>query len=77
MKMDYVSQTMLTCIGNKRKLVSSIRGIMDEVRGLLSKEKQDPKAIIYSKGLFKTSLTFNIGALTIIGILIVLYSWFW
>lgn len=39
--MDYVSQTMLTCIGNKRKLVSSIRGIMDEVRGLLSKEKLD------------------------------------
>lgn len=39
--MAFVSQTMLTCIGNKRKLVSSIRGIMDEVRGLLSKDKLD------------------------------------
>jgi adenine-specific DNA-methyltransferase len=37
--MAFVSQTMLTCIGNKRKLVTSIRGIMEEVRGLLSKEK--------------------------------------
>jgi adenine-specific DNA-methyltransferase len=37
--MDFVSQTMLTCIGNKRKLVSSIRVIMDEVRVLLSKDK--------------------------------------
>lgn len=35
----YVFQTMLTCIGNKRKLVSNIRAIMDEIRGLLSKER--------------------------------------
>ena len=37
--MEFVSQTMLTCIGNKRKLIPSIRGIMEEVKGLLSKEK--------------------------------------
>lgn len=35
----YVFQTMLTCIGNKRKLVSNIRSIFDDVRILLSKDK--------------------------------------
>jgi adenine-specific DNA-methyltransferase len=35
----FVYQTMLTCIGNKRKLVSNIRSIMDEIRVLLSKDK--------------------------------------
>jgi adenine-specific DNA-methyltransferase len=38
-KDPFVFQTMLTCIGNKRKLVSNISSIMDEVRTLLSKEK--------------------------------------
>lgn len=37
--MDFVTQTMLTCIGNKRKLVKNIRNIVDEVRGILSKDK--------------------------------------
>lgn len=35
----FVFQTMLTCIGNKRKLVSNIRTIMDDIRTLLSKER--------------------------------------
>jgi len=35
----FVYQTMLTCIGNKRKLVSNIRSIIDDIRILLSKEK--------------------------------------
>lgn len=35
----YVFQTMLTCIGNKRKLVGHIRDIVDDVRRLLSREK--------------------------------------
>lgn len=35
----FVFQTMLTCIGNKRKLVANIRAIMDDIRGLLSKER--------------------------------------
>jgi len=35
----FVYQTMLTCIGNKRKLVSNIRSIIDEIRIILSKEK--------------------------------------
>jgi adenine-specific DNA-methyltransferase len=35
----FVYQTMLTCIGNKRKLVSNIRSIFDEIRLLLSKDK--------------------------------------
>jgi len=35
----FVYQTMLTCIGNKRKLVSNIRSIIDDVRTLLSKDK--------------------------------------
>jgi adenine-specific DNA-methyltransferase len=35
----YVYQTMLTCIGNKRKLVSNIRSIFDEIRTMLSKDK--------------------------------------
>jgi adenine-specific DNA-methyltransferase len=30
---------MLTCIGNKRKLVSNIRSIFDEIRTMLSKDK--------------------------------------
>lgn len=35
----FVYQTMLTCIGNKRKLVTNIRSIMDELRIILSKDK--------------------------------------
>lgn len=35
----FVFQTMLTCIGNKRKLVSNIRSIVDDVRKLLVKDK--------------------------------------
>jgi|694.fasta_scaffold40955_4 adenine-specific DNA-methyltransferase len=38
-KKTFVYQTMLTCIGNKRKLVSYIRDIVDEVRVILSKDK--------------------------------------
>ena len=38
-KNNFVYQTMLTCIGNKRKLVSHIRDIVDEVRTILSKDK--------------------------------------
>ena len=38
-KKDYVYQTMLTCIGNKRKLVNNIKEIIDEVRLLLNKDK--------------------------------------
>ena len=36
---DYVYQTMLTCIGNKRKLVTNIRSIMDDIRKMLEKDK--------------------------------------
>lgn len=36
---DYVYQTMITCIGNKRKLVKNIRKVVEEVRILLSKER--------------------------------------
>ncbi len=36
---EYVNQTMLTCIGNKRKLVSHIRSIIDDIRIILSKDK--------------------------------------
>jgi len=36
---SFVYQTMLTCIGNKRKLVSNIRAIIDEIRQILSKDK--------------------------------------
>lgn len=38
-KIKYVYQTMLTCIGNKRKLVSHIRSIVDDVRRFLAKDK--------------------------------------
>jgi adenine-specific DNA-methyltransferase len=37
--MDFVKQPMLTCIGNKRKLVSHIRGILEEVAKTLGKER--------------------------------------
>ena len=36
---DYVYQTMLTCIGNKRKLVKNIREIIEEVKSLINKDK--------------------------------------
>ena len=35
----FVNQTMLTCIGNKRKLVDNIYSIVDEIRKHLNKEK--------------------------------------
>ena len=34
----FVYQTMLTCIGNKRKLVSNIRSVIDDIRNILSKD---------------------------------------
>ena len=36
---DFVFQTMLTCIGNKRKLVGNIREIAESIREKLGKEK--------------------------------------
>lgn len=36
---NYVYQTMLTCIGNKRKLVKNIKDIIDELRISLNKDK--------------------------------------
>lgn len=39
LKNDYVYQTMLTCIGNKRKLVSNIKTIADSVREKVNKQK--------------------------------------
>ena len=36
---SYVYQTMLTCIGNKRKLVKNIRSVMEELMVLLNKDK--------------------------------------
>ena len=36
---SFVYQTMVTCIGNKRKLVANIRDIFDDIRTLLSKDK--------------------------------------
>lgn len=38
-KNDFVFQTMLTCIGNKRKLVKNISTIIDEIRQKLGKDK--------------------------------------
>jgi adenine-specific DNA-methyltransferase len=35
----YVFQTMLTCIGNKRKLVTNIRAIVDDIRTSLQKDR--------------------------------------
>ena len=35
----FVHQTMLTCIGNKRKIVSSILSIINDVRLILKKNK--------------------------------------
>jgi SSS family solute:Na+ symporter len=40
-------------------------------------KKMDIKAIIIRKGLFKTSMTFNIAAIGICGIFAVLYYFFW
>jgi len=40
-------------------------------------KKMDVKAIIISRGLFKTSMTFNIAALGICGIFAMLYYFFW
>jgi len=40
-------------------------------------KKMDAKAIIIRKGLFNTSMTFNIAAIGIFGILASLYYFFW
>jgi SSS family solute:Na+ symporter len=39
--------------------------------------KMDNKAILIPKGLFKTSVTFNIAAIGVWGILAILYYFFW
>ena len=36
---DFVYQTMLTCIGNKRKLVKEIKGLVKEIMNDLNKDK--------------------------------------
>lgn len=38
-KKNYVFQTMLTCIGNKRKLVNNISSVMEDIKKLLGKSK--------------------------------------
>jgi len=42
-----------------------------------TKGKDHEKAIIFSKGLFKTSNTFNVGSILVILILVFLYWFFW
>lgn len=42
-----------------------------------NKGEEDPKGIQISKGLFKTSPTFNIGAFAVMLILVVVYALFW
>ncbi len=42
-----------------------------------NKGEEDPKGIQISKGLFKTSPTFNIGAFAVMLILVVIYALFW
>ncbi len=44
---------------------------------LMENKGDDPKAIHLEKGLFKTSLTFNLAALLIIAMLAVIYVVFW
>ena len=36
---DFTNQLMLTCLGNKRKLVRHIRQVVDEIRSCLGKDK--------------------------------------
>ena len=36
---QFVTQTMLTCLGNKRKLVGEIKNIAQEIAATLDKEK--------------------------------------
>jgi SSS family solute:Na+ symporter len=47
------------------------------VTSLTNKQEADPKAITFSPNLFKTGPVFNIGALTIIAIIVFLYAKFW
>ena len=36
---SFVNQTMMTCIGNKRKLLSNIESIINEIKEQLKKDK--------------------------------------
>jgi len=45
--------------------------------GFLSPKKQSDKALVIDKGMFKTSPTFMVGALLVIGVLSALYIVFW
>lgn len=38
-KDKYINQTMLTCIGNKRKLINNIENVVNDVKNILNKDK--------------------------------------
>ena len=44
---------------------------------MMDNKGDDINAIELDKGLFRTSLAFNLGAALIIGLLVVVYAWFW
>lgn len=41
MSTDFINQPMLTCIGNKRKLLNMIEQVLERVKGMLNKERLD------------------------------------
>ena len=47
------------------------------VVSLMNKQERDPKAIVVTEGLFRTSNVFNVGAVVIILLLTVIYYTFW
>lgn len=53
-----------------------LAGIMIII-SLMENKGNDPKAIYLEKGIFKTTLAFNLAALLIIGLLAVIYTVFW
>lgn len=67
--LPFMDQMGLTCL-----LTMLIIAILSWKEG---KGKDDEKGIIISKGFFKTSPTFNIGAFAVLIILTALYAFFW
>jgi len=62
---------------NRMGIVFLISALIMVVISLRENKTDDTKAVVYSKGLFATSMAFNVLAFVVVGLLAVIYAMYW
>lgn len=59
MKQEYIYQSMMTCIGNKRKLINNIEDVIKEVKEIEKKDKLDIMDGFIGSGVVSRMLSYH------------------